>query len=153
MRWCGFNDFCGMTPLILLLIMRDWVVMNQTITFHKPNKKVVSEKMKDPFSQTKSVAHSGNLYFVSSHGNAGIWMGNSVTCSCLCKFGKLHQLGGCTTIPWCICAECGGFSFFWYLHFSHLWNRCFQHLSWFTFWKDYVTKCFVSAKLRIHSGA
>jgi hypothetical protein len=85
-----------MTPLlILLLIMRDEVVMNQTITFHKPNKKVMSQKIKDPFPQTKLVADSGYLYFVSNYGNAialldlyGIWMENSVTCSCLCKFGN-----------------------------------------------------------------
>lgn len=83
MRRCRSHDFCGMTPfLFLVLNMRDEVVMNQTITFHKPNKKVMGEKIKDPFSQTKLVADSGNLCFVSNHGNAvafldlcGIWMG------------------------------------------------------------------------------
>jgi hypothetical protein len=47
-----------MTPLlIILLITRE---MNQSITSHKLNKKFMGEKIKEPFSQTKLVADSGN---------------------------------------------------------------------------------------------
>lgn len=79
-------------------------------------------------------------YFVSNHKNAVVLLDSyglllSVTCSCLCKFGNMHLLGGCHHHPlvqWC--GGCGSFSFFWYLHLSHLRNCCFQRLSWFSFW-------------------
>jgi hypothetical protein len=49
MRWCIISLFLklgGMTLFLLLILnMRNEVVMNQLILFHKPKKKVRSEKM------------------------------------------------------------------------------------------------------------
>jgi hypothetical protein len=53
MRWCiidPFLNFGGMTSfliLVLIMIMRNDVVMDQLIPLHKPNKKVRVEKMMD----------------------------------------------------------------------------------------------------------
>jgi hypothetical protein len=43
-----FLKFCAMIPILLLVLTtRNEVVMDQLISFHKPNKKVRSEKMMD----------------------------------------------------------------------------------------------------------
>lgn len=73
-------------------------------------------------------------YFVSNHKNAVVLL-DSYGLLLSVQIWEHASAGRCHHHPlvqWC--GGCGSFSFFWYLHLSHLRNCFFQRLSWFSFW-------------------